>query len=138
MPKLPHPFSWYYKSFAIEGKCPFCGSITVYNTRNNDVVFCRHYQCYVSLYDCESFGDEGGCKACSWEPNVFCPIKKTSIIVLDCKEEKEHNPFCQTCKSIEIFIPSQAELTSDLVYVCDDCDKGVDFAKQKTFEKFKS
>jgi len=140
MGKLPHPFNWYYKSFIVENKCPFCGSEHVYNSRDNDVVFCRHYQSYVSLYDCgASMGEDagaGGCKACQLEPNFFCPIEKTSIHTIDCRKESNPEPFCQKCKPVKIMIPYQAELTSELVCVCDDCDKGVDFAKRKTFEKF--
>ena len=139
--KLPYPYNWYYKSYVRDNKCPFCGSENIYCSRDNNVVFCRHYQCYVSLHDCESQTGEdaiGGCKSCSWEPSIFCPIQKTSIPIIDCKEESEHNPFCRTCKSIEIWIPTQAELRTDLVYVCDDCDKGVDFTNQKTFEKYSS
>lgn len=137
--KLPRPFNWYYKSFEIKGECPFCKSDSIYSTRNNDVVFCRHYQCYVSTYDCESqMGEEGegGCKACSLEPSIFCPIEKTSISTIDCQEKNE--PFCKTCKSIQISLPTQGELTSDLVWVCDDCQKIVDFTNQKVSEMFKS
>lgn len=135
--KLPPPYNQYYKLFIVEGKCPFCGSTNVYNSRDNDVVFCRHYQCYVSLHDCEGQTGKdaaGGCKGCHWETNVFCPMHKTSINIIECREE--NHPFCQTCNPIQIMIPTQGELTSDLVCVCDDCDKGVDFAKRKMFEKF--
>jgi len=137
--KLPHPFSWYYRSFEVDCKCPFCKSETIYSTRNNDVIFCRHYGCYVSLYDCESqFSEdgegEGGCKYCSSEPSRFCPIEKTSISSYDC-EDKGH-PYCKTCKSQEIFLPTQGELTSDLVWVCDDCQKVVDFTHQRVSNMF--
>jgi hypothetical protein len=143
--KLPHPFSWYYKSFEVEGKCPFCGSETVYSTRNNDALFCRHYACYVSVYDCESYMSgkndksdniRSGCEACSLEPVKYCPIEKTSIYPSDC--EKVTNPRCETCKSIIIDLPNQGELRSELVWVCDDCQKVVDFANLKVSDKFSS
>jgi len=142
--KLPHPFNWYYKSFVIDGKCPFCKSDHVYSSLDNDVVFCRGYQCYVSVYDCEgSMGDiheegSGACKGCNWETNIFCPLERTSIPITDCRETREHTHFCKKCKSTEIPLASQAELTRDLVCVCDDCDKGVDFANLKEFEKWES
>jgi hypothetical protein len=140
--KLPHPFNWYYKSFAIDGKCPFCKSDHIYCSLDNDVVFCRGYGCYVSVYDCEgSIGNiheegSGACKGCSWEPSIFCPLEKTSISIGDCREAQERVRFCKKCESIEILLASQSELTTDLVYVCDDCDKGVDFAKLKEFKKW--
>jgi len=141
--KLPHPYSWYYKSFAVDNKCPFCGSDQIYSTRNNDVVYCRAYGCYVSLQDCESqmpehFGDEpmGACKHCSFEPAIFCPKEKTSISKEDCQEKREQDSYCKTCTSTEITLPTQGELRSDLVYVCDSCDKGVDFTKQRQFDKW--
>jgi hypothetical protein len=141
--KLPHPYSWYYKSFAVDNKCPFCGSDQIYSTKDNDVIYCSSYNCYVSLQDCESqmpehFGEEaeGSCKMCGFEPSIFCPMEKTSISMTDCKEKREHTHYCKSCKSIEIMLPTQGSLTSDLVYVCDSCDKGVDFTKLKQFEKW--
>jgi hypothetical protein len=122
----------------VDNKCPFCGPDQVYSTRDNDVVYCSHYNCYVSLYDCESQMPEhiweeaeGGCKLCAFEPSIFCPKEKRSIPMIDCKEEREHDRYCKSCKSIEIMLPTQGRLTSDLVYVCDSCDKGVDFTNQK-------
>ena len=134
MSKLPHPFNWYYKSFIVESKCPFCGSEVVYNTQNLDVVYCSGYACYVSLYDCDSFGEEGSCKYCSREPSKYCPIDKTSIPSIDCRER--NHPFCKECVSIIISIPSQSHFTSDLVCVCDECNKIVDFENLKVSEKF--
>lgn len=134
MSKLPHSFNWYYKSFIIENKCPFCESEVVYNTKNLDVVSCSGYGCYVSLYDCESFGDDGSCKNCSMESNKYCPIDKTSILSTDCSE-RDH-PLCKKCTSIVISIPTLAAFTSDLVCVCDDCQKIVDFENKKVSQKF--
>jgi ribosomal protein L37AE/L43A len=77
---------------------------------------------------------EGGCKDCNFEPSKFCPIEKTSISSSDCEDKRQ--PYCQTCNSVTVSLPTQGELTSDLVWVCDDCQKVVDFTHQKVSEMF--
>jgi hypothetical protein len=69
MAKLPHPYSYYFKSM-IDGKCPFCHGGDIYTTDNKDVIWCDGYDngTYVAAETCELFASEGQCNNCSeWE-----------------------------------------------------------------------
>ncbi len=103
--KLPHPFSYYYKSIS-EGKCPLCRSDDIKDSRNGEVIWCDGYLNggYVAEAACEAYAADS------------------------LNHEEGH---CRTCASAGYV---NRHYPNDLVIVCEDCRKAINFDKQQVSE----